>query len=93
VSIKGGRYVRFQRALATGNPLIALTAAQELPPLSLADALALTCVLRHDPGRFEAAALRWHGRFVREVRRRPGRRRNQRAHRCSRLDEGSGSSC
>jgi hypothetical protein len=41
---------------------------QELPNLSLADALALTCVLRHDPTRFDTAALRWHGRFVREVR-------------------------
>lgn len=46
MSIKGGSYVRFQRAVATGNPLIALTAAQELPQLSLADALALTCVLQ-----------------------------------------------
>ena len=47
---------------------MALTAAQELPALGLADALALTCVLRHDPRRFDAAALRWHGRFVRELR-------------------------
>jgi hypothetical protein len=67
VSIKGGAYSRFRMALETGSPLIALTAAQELPELNLSDALALTLVLRADPARYERAAVRWHGRFVREV--------------------------
>jgi len=68
VSIKGSPYQRFRRALDTGNGFLALTAAQELPALNLADALSLTCALRDDRQRFQTAAVRWHARFSREVR-------------------------
>ncbi len=68
VSIKGGSYVTFKRAVAAGQALPALSAAYELGRLNLADALALTCVLRDDPRHFEGAVVRWHSRFVQEVR-------------------------
>ncbi len=67
VSIKGGSWVTFERAVAGGHAAAALAASYELPrPLQLSHALALTCVLRSHPA-FEAAALRWHSRFVQEV--------------------------
>jgi hypothetical protein len=44
-----------------------LTAAAELPHVSLTDALELLLLLRDDAPRFERAALRWHGRYCREV--------------------------
>jgi hypothetical protein len=67
MSIKGGSYQRFRRALATGNPLIVRTAAAELNGrLSLADALAVTLVLRQDP-RFARAAARWVARLALET--------------------------
>lgn len=68
MSVKGGSYVTFKRAVAAGQALPALAAAHELGPLTLVDALALTCVLRADARRFEPAAVRWHARFVGEVR-------------------------
>ncbi len=63
VSIKGGAYPRFRRALEAGNPLIVRAAAAELtPPLSLPDALAVTLVLHSDP-RFDRVAARWTARL------------------------------
>jgi len=67
VTAQGRPYARLQRALATGNPNIALAAAAELPRVDLADALALCLLLRDDGKRFERAIVRWHGRFCLEV--------------------------
>ncbi len=59
----------FRKALATGNPLIATSAALEAGRLGLADALALTLLYRdQDPARYERAAVRWHSRFCSEAR-------------------------
>lgn len=67
VSIKGGSYQRFRRALTTGNPLIVRAAAAELDGnVSLADALAITLVLRND-ARFNRTAARWVGRLALET--------------------------
>jgi hypothetical protein len=50
------------------NATIALAAAAELPHVRLADALELLLLLLgSEPSRFERAALRWHGRYCREV--------------------------
>ena len=54
VTSQGSAYGRFKKALAQGNPLIALASARELPRLSLADALALLLVLRSDPDLYHA---------------------------------------
>ena len=65
----GTPHGNFRKALATGNPLIATTAALEGRRLGLADALALTLLYRdQDPGRYERAAVRWHSRFCAEAR-------------------------
>lgn len=67
VSIKGGAYPRFRRALEAGNPLIVRAAAAELaPPLSLPDALAVTLVLHADQ-RFDRVAARWTARLSLET--------------------------
>lgn len=67
MSIKGGAYPRFRRALEAGNPLIVRAAAAELSrPLSLEDALAVTLVLADDP-RFQRAASRWTARLSLET--------------------------
>ena len=60
--------MRFRRALDRGNLTEALSAASELQHVGLAEALEL-CLLMRDkaPARFSRAALRWHGRFCREV--------------------------
>lgn len=63
----GSAYVRFQRALATGNLLLIRTAAAELPSVSLGDALAVCLAIRDGaPDRFERAALRWLARYATE---------------------------
>jgi uncharacterized lipoprotein YmbA len=64
VSIKGGSYARFQRALQAGNLAAVRLAALELHYVNLADALAI-CVLmrRQDDGQFERAAVRWLARL------------------------------
>jgi hypothetical protein len=67
---QGHAYTRFQRALRTGNPFLALEAARELHHLTLADALSLCLLLRDaDPLRYEPAAVRWLARLLE---RRPG---------------------
>ncbi len=64
----GTPYGRFSRAIATGNALLALSAAAELTQLSLADALRLVLVLEpDDPDRYARAAARWLGRYIVEV--------------------------
>jgi hypothetical protein len=65
----GSPYARFRRALATGNQILVLAAARELPKIALPDALRVCVVLRDgDPARYERAAVRWLGRFALEAR-------------------------
>ena len=65
----GSPYSRFRRALETGNELLVLAAAKELPQVGLEDALRICLVLRDsDPDRYERAAVRWLGRFALEAR-------------------------
>jgi hypothetical protein len=60
--------MRFRRALDRGNVTEALSAASELPHVGLSEALQLCLLLRDKaPEKFPRAALRWHGRFCREV--------------------------
>jgi hypothetical protein len=69
VTSDGSPYARFRRALETGNELLVLGAARELPQIALDDALRICLVLRDgDPGRYERAAVRWLGRFALEAR-------------------------
>src|SRR5437016_12230868 len=69
VTSDGSAYTRFKRALETGNELIVLAAARELPQIALNDALRICLVLRDgDPDRYERAAVRWLGRFAPEAR-------------------------
>lgn len=69
VTSEGSPYVRFKRALETGNELLVLAAARELPRIALDDALRICLVLRDgDPERFERAAVRWLGRYALEAR-------------------------
>jgi hypothetical protein len=69
VTSGGSAYTRFKRALETGNELIVLAAARELPQIALNDALRICLVLRDgDPDRYERAAVRWLGRFALEAR-------------------------
>jgi hypothetical protein len=68
VTSQGSPYGRFRRALDKGNALAALSAAAELRSVSLTDALELCLLLcEREPRRYERAALRWHGRYCREV--------------------------
>lgn len=62
----GSPYGRFQKALKTGNVHLALAAARELPKINLSDSLRL-CLLLRDTELLERAALRWHGRYCREL--------------------------
>jgi hypothetical protein len=69
VTSDGSPYARFRRALETGNELLVLSAARELPQIALDDALRICLVLRDgDPRRYERAAVRWLGRFALEGR-------------------------
>ena len=68
VSSEGHAYARFRRALDSRNATVALSAASELEHVGLPDALELCLLLRdQEPRRFDRAALRWHGRYCREV--------------------------
>jgi hypothetical protein len=69
VTAEGSPYTRFRRALSSGNELLVLATARELPTIALDDALQICLVLRNgDPARFERAAVRWLGRFALEGR-------------------------
>jgi hypothetical protein len=69
VSIKGGSYARFRRALATGNLDIVRAAAAELPIVNLKDALRVCLLVRDsEPGNYERAVVRWLGRYCLEHR-------------------------
>jgi hypothetical protein len=68
VTSQGSPYGRFRRALDKGNALAALSAAAELRSVGLTDALELCLLLcEREPRRYERAALRWHGRYCREL--------------------------
>ena len=64
---QGHAYARFQRALKTGNPAIALAAARELNHVTLEDALGLCLLLRHVPRRYQRAAARWIARYHADI--------------------------
>ncbi len=67
VSIKGGSYQRFLRALDVGNPTLVRAAAAELPQVGLEDALGICLVLLDgEPATYPAAAARWHARLCLE---------------------------
>ena len=70
MSIKGGSYVNFLRALDGGDILLVRAAAAELPRINLGDALRICLVFRTspEPGLYECAAVRWLGRFCLEAR-------------------------
>jgi hypothetical protein len=69
VTSDGSPYARFRRALETGNEMLVLGAARELPQIALDDALRICLVLRDgDADRYERAAVRWLGRFALEAR-------------------------
>jgi hypothetical protein len=69
VTSDGSAYSRFRRALQTGNELLVLSAARELPRVALDDALRICLLLRDgDDERYERAAVRWLGRFALEAR-------------------------
>jgi hypothetical protein len=69
VSIKGGSYARFKRALDTGNITIVRAAAAELPTINLDDALRICVLLRRaEPAHYERAVVRWLGRLCLERR-------------------------
>jgi hypothetical protein len=68
VTSQGSAYHRFRRALDRGNVTEALSSASELQHVGLDEALELCLLLRDKkPERFPRAALRWHGRYCREV--------------------------
>ncbi len=68
VTSDGNPYTRFKRALETGNEVLVIAAALELPRIALEDALRICLVLRTgDPDRYERAAVRWLGRFALEA--------------------------
>ena len=69
VTSEGSAYNRFRRALDTGNELLVIATARELPQVSLADALRVVLLLRDGaPERYERACVRWLGRFALEAR-------------------------
>jgi len=67
VTSQGHLYAQFQRALRTGNAVLALDAARALERLTLEDALGLCVVLRTDRRRYGRAAARWLARYQAEV--------------------------
>ncbi len=68
VTSEGSPTARFQRALATGNPNIALAAAAELRTVTLSDALALCRLLAESSDtRYPRAAARWLERLAMET--------------------------
>lgn len=60
--------MRFRRALDRRNLTEALSSASELEHVGLTEALELCLLISEKaPDRYGRAALRWHGRFCREV--------------------------
>jgi hypothetical protein len=68
VTAQGSAYTRLRRALDRGNVIEALSSARELEHVGLTEGLELVLLLAEkSPERFGRAALRWHGRYCREV--------------------------
>lgn len=68
VTSQGSPYGRFRKALDRGNVTEALSAASELRHVGLLEALELCLLLRDKaPDKYGRAAVRWHGRYCREV--------------------------
>lgn len=61
VGVAGSAYGEFRRALAAGDPMLVLAAAQGLGELALDDALEVVLVLRTDR-RYRRAAAKWIAR-------------------------------
>lgn len=69
VTSEGSAYSRFRRALDTGNELLVIATARDLPQVSLPDALRVVLLFRDgEPERYERACVRWLGRFALEAR-------------------------
>jgi hypothetical protein len=69
VTSDGSAYTRFRRALESGNEMLVLAAARELPRVGLEDALRICLLIRGgDQIRYERACVRWLGRFALEAR-------------------------
>jgi hypothetical protein len=67
VSIKGGPYAHFQRALKLGNLAMIRSTAADLPRVDLTDALAICLVMSaENDERYERAAARWLARLILE---------------------------
>ncbi len=67
MSSDGSPYARFRRALKTRNLHLIRAAAAELPRIELHDALEVCLIVRDtQPDRFDAAAVRWIGRYCAE---------------------------
>jgi hypothetical protein len=69
VTSQGSPFARFRRALDRGNVTEALSSASELEHVGITEALDLCLLLvEKAPERFGRAALRWHGRYCRDLR-------------------------
>jgi hypothetical protein len=68
VTAQSSPFARFRRALDRGNDTDALSTATEREHIWLTEALELCLLLVESPDRFGRAALRWHGRYCREIR-------------------------
>jgi hypothetical protein len=64
----GSAYAQFRRSLKRGNLTSALSAARDLPHVSLEDALELVLLIREkDPERYGRAAARWAAWWASEL--------------------------
>lgn len=69
VTSQGHLPAEYARACARGNYKQAAALAAQLKPLSLREALELLpLIAEHEPAKFDAAAVRWHGRWLTERR-------------------------
>jgi hypothetical protein len=68
VQSPGSAYAQFRRSLNRGNLTSALSAARDLPHVSLEDALELVLLIREQrPDRYSRAAARWAARWSTEL--------------------------
>ena len=64
----GSAYAQFRRSLERGNLISALSAARDLPTVSLEDALELVLLIRQQrPDQYSRAAARWAARWSTEL--------------------------
>jgi hypothetical protein len=68
VQSPGSAHAQFRRSLNRGNLTSALSAARDLPYVSLEDALELVLLIRNmEPERYARAAARWAARWASEL--------------------------